>query len=232
MPAPSAPGPKLTINEVAWLVQNAPSNTRAGPPRVVDMAEQYALATAIVMAESGGDTTAYRPPSRNPLGGEDRGLWQINSKAHPDVSDADAYNPWTATRHAFRMSDGFIDFGAWNVGPNSYGRDRTATLGMARARAAVAAPVDARPKLTGGGVQTPIPGTPVGTDFDRATDAALGAIGSALEWPMLLADVLRRLLDAALWRRIGIGAAGVAVIAGAVILAARSSIIPTLKGGT
>lgn len=233
MPAPTAPGVVLTINEVAWLVGVEAANGRLTggnrpPPGTGPDTDAQAYAVAIVMRESGGNTAAYRPASRNPLGGEDRGLWQINSKAHPNVADSTAYNAGAATGWAFRASSGFTDWGPWGIGPNSYdGRDRTYTLNLARARAAVAAPADPTAKLNTVGQLVGADGPPVQDDLDRVIDG----VGSVLEWPALAADVLRRLLDAALWRRILIGAAGVLAVVLAVVLAARSSILPLPSKG-
>lgn len=43
----------------------------------------------------------------------DRGWWQINSVAHPTVSDAEADDPRAAARHAYRISSGGTNFRAW-----------------------------------------------------------------------------------------------------------------------
>lgn len=49
------------------------------PPDQVDNAYK------VMMAESSGDPSAVRPESKNPGGGRDSGLFQINSKYHPEV---------------------------------------------------------------------------------------------------------------------------------------------------
>jgi hypothetical protein len=72
------------------------------------------VAVAIVLAESGGRTDVIRfnagpPPSR------DRGLWQINDRFHPTVSDAQALDPTFATEYAFLISRGGTNYAPWNV---------------------------------------------------------------------------------------------------------------------
>lgn len=76
---------------------------------------------AIVQAESG----------RNPLAkhenlaadgvtvlSTDRGLWQINDKAHPDVTDETAYDPVLSTKAALSISKGGTDYGPWSTFTN------------------------------------------------------------------------------------------------------------------
>jgi hypothetical protein len=90
------------------------------------------VAVAVALAESGGRTDAVRnnpgpPPSR------DRGLWQINSRFHPDVTDAQAFNAAAATDVAHRLSSGGRSWTLWNsFRNNAYLRY------LATARAAVA----------------------------------------------------------------------------------------------
>lgn len=45
--------------------------------------------------------------------GVDRGLWQINSLYHPEVSNADAYNYIKATEHAIRIYKERGNWSAW-----------------------------------------------------------------------------------------------------------------------
>jgi hypothetical protein len=69
--------------------------------------EQIVTATAIALAESGGDQNATH---KNKNGSTDKGLWQINDKAHPDkialatssaIGNAQAaYKVW-AEKHSF-----------------------------------------------------------------------------------------------------------------------------------
>jgi peptidoglycan hydrolase-like protein with peptidoglycan-binding domain len=69
-------------------------------------------AVAVALAESAGVADAVNeagnhPPSR------DRGLWQINSYWHPEVSDAQAFQPLTAAQAAYRISSHGTDWHPW-----------------------------------------------------------------------------------------------------------------------
>jgi Lysozyme like domain len=68
------------------------------------------IAVAIAFAESSGKTDARLV---NADGSIDRGLWQINSRWHPEVTDAMADDPATAAREAFRISKSGADFTPW-----------------------------------------------------------------------------------------------------------------------
>jgi hypothetical protein len=73
------------------------------------------IIVAIAHAESGLDpnatldNTALNPPGR----GIDRGILQINSYWHSEVTDLDAYNPVTAFREGYRISKAGTDFHEW-----------------------------------------------------------------------------------------------------------------------
>jgi hypothetical protein len=70
---------------------------------------------AICQAESGRDPNAKHV---NTDGSIDRGIWQINDKAHPDVSDATAFDPVLSTRAALSISKGGTDYGPWSTFTN------------------------------------------------------------------------------------------------------------------
>lgn len=171
--------------------------------------------TAIVMRESGGNTRAFRPASKNPNGGNDRGLWQWNDKWHPDISDTDAYNPVKATQWAYRKSGGFKEFEPWD-GAKIKGSDI-----VKAAEAANRAGYDAS-KLTDTpvgaymdvGSQIPIIGGVIdaaGNVVDDATDKLFG-------WSDALGSLLSNLIDANWWKRIGVGAIGILVIIVALVV--------------
>ncbi len=71
-----------------------------------------ALAIAIALAESGGQTDAVHH-NAGPPPSVDRGLWQINSRFHPEVTDSQAFNPATATDAARRISVGGTNWTPW-----------------------------------------------------------------------------------------------------------------------
>lgn len=68
--------------------------------------ENLAIIVAIAQAESGGDT------SRRNSGG-DRGVLQINSKIHSEISDACAFDPACSFSAAYKISNGGSDFKQW-----------------------------------------------------------------------------------------------------------------------
>jgi hypothetical protein len=59
----------------------------------------------IVLAESGGDTSITH---RNVNGSTDRGMWQWNNHAHPEVPDACAFSPDCATAQVRRYVPGYV----------------------------------------------------------------------------------------------------------------------------
>lgn len=72
------------------------------------------IAVAIMIGESGlvsnaSNTTGNIPPST------DRGIAQINSYYHPEVTDACAYNTACAIRAMFAISSGGTDFTPWVI---------------------------------------------------------------------------------------------------------------------
>lgn len=70
------------------------------------------IAIAIILGESGGNPGA-RNTEKNTPPSVDRGLWQFNSRWHPEVTDACAFEPVCATRAAFVVSKGGTDFTPW-----------------------------------------------------------------------------------------------------------------------
>lgn len=86
----------LTAPEIAWLVKQAGGSSPT--------------AVAVALAESGGNTAALHAD----IGSYDRGLWQINSAAHPEVTDACAFSPVCSTNSARSISNGWTDFSPWS----------------------------------------------------------------------------------------------------------------------
>ena len=72
--------------------------------------DQLATAVAIAIAESGLNPNATNV---NTDGSVDRGLWQINNAAHPDVSDGSAFDPVTAAQDMLSISDGGTNWNPW-----------------------------------------------------------------------------------------------------------------------
>jgi peptidoglycan hydrolase-like protein with peptidoglycan-binding domain len=70
------------------------------------------IAVAVALAESNGQTDAVNvtgntPPSR------DRGVWQINDYWHPEVSDAEAFDPARAAIETSRITNNGADWHQW-----------------------------------------------------------------------------------------------------------------------
>ena len=70
------------------------------------------VAVAVEWAEAGGNTDAKHV---NTDGSIDRGLWQINSRWHPEVTDAQAYDANASTDAAYRISFGGTVWTPWAV---------------------------------------------------------------------------------------------------------------------
>jgi hypothetical protein len=89
----------------------------------------WQVSVAVALAESSGWTRAVLI---NTDCSRDRGLWQINSYWHSEVSDAVAFDPVPAARAAFTISSGGGDWSPWVTYTNgAYAQY------MARAQAAV-----------------------------------------------------------------------------------------------
>lgn len=78
-------------------------------------AHNLLIAVSVCIAESNGYADATHT---NPDGSIDRGLWQINNKAHPTVSDKVAFDPWESTAYARKLyeKNGFKSWSAYNNG--------------------------------------------------------------------------------------------------------------------
>jgi peptidoglycan hydrolase-like protein with peptidoglycan-binding domain len=76
--------------------------------------QSLVLAIAVALAESGGrthvvNTAGNHPPSR------DRGLWQINDYWHPEVSDAQAFDPQACAAATWRISSHGASWTQWSA---------------------------------------------------------------------------------------------------------------------
>jgi hypothetical protein len=89
----------------------------------------WVISVAVSLAESGGWTRARQI---NIDCSVDRGLWQINSRWHHEVSNRQAFKPRRAARAAHRISVGGSDWTQWTT----Y-RSGAYRAYMAEARAAV-----------------------------------------------------------------------------------------------
>ena len=72
--------------------------------------DNLVMCVAIAWAESNLNSSAR---NINSDGSVDRGLWQINSKWHPEVSDACAFDPNCAASAVFKISRGGTYWNDW-----------------------------------------------------------------------------------------------------------------------
>jgi hypothetical protein len=99
----------------------APAHVRAPvalrPPESVPaliravFGERSRDALCVAGAESGWEPLAVNV---NDDGAEDRGVFQINSRWHPHVRDAEAFDPAANVRYAHALSHGGTDWSAWS----------------------------------------------------------------------------------------------------------------------
>lgn len=97
-------------------------------------------AVAVALAESGGRTDAVNV-NHDSTRSRDRGLWQINSRWHPEVSDAAAFNPESCAKAAYRISSGGKSWSAWSTWKNGAAQAQMgrATMAVSQAHTATAA---------------------------------------------------------------------------------------------
>lgn len=167
----SFPNQTLTPDNVAALM------VIAGPPGL--SRAKIGTGICITTHESGRQT--HPKDNINSNGSRDRGLWQINDKAHPDVPDSVAYNPALATAAARRISNDWTDFSPWTTYAFCHG----------------AAVYRGTPNSKG--IQTSLGGTPI----DKATQPigdAVNSVGNALS---AMAKFLAQLFSPSFWLRTG-----------------------------
>jgi len=105
------------IHASPWAVSDA---LRCAKPahRVHFRKSRAVVAVAVGMAESYcvKDAEGHNPPTGGcPNGSVDRGLWQINSCYHSEVSDHCAYKPRCNARAAKHISDHGKDWSPWSA---------------------------------------------------------------------------------------------------------------------
>jgi hypothetical protein len=73
------------------------------------------VAVSVCLAESGGNAKAqgYNRDAKGNVTSIDRGLWQINSYWHREVSDACAYDPICNAKAAYTISSGGRSWSPW-----------------------------------------------------------------------------------------------------------------------
>lgn len=161
-------------------------------------------AVSIILAESGGYPGAYcvNDDKSSAPGSKDRGLFQINDKAFPNVSDLAAFTPSYAFQWAYLQTDGWLSWGPWT---GSKGLDHSSTFYKAAEAASTNAAGEAVPEIGIG---------PIAIDDPT---------GSLLDWAKGLGKLLSYVTSAAFWRRFGMGALGVLLVIIAVALVVAES---------
>ncbi len=203
------------------IVLYVPAPERGGPPpsqipnvetETVTQAEidaRAVQAAAIMYAESGGcvKIVNVNGSASSAPGSRDRGLWQFNDRIGPLVGRPDdvAFDPIAATDAAYRASRGFKSWGPW-VG--SHGLDHT--------HVTYTTIVDTFESMLGRAVEE-IPLTPV--DVSTVT----GVFGTLFGWAEALGKLLSTLISVAFWRRLGIGALGLALAVAGIIVLVKDS---------
>lgn len=97
--------PTLSANQIAGYAKNAGVS-----------GQNIAIATAIALAESGGNPQATSPVNSN--GTVDKGLWQINSVHTALISGHDVYDPAQNAAMMFSLSNGGTKWTAWSTYKN------------------------------------------------------------------------------------------------------------------
>lgn len=88
---------------------------------------QVAIATAIALAESGGDTNAINPG--NATDPEySVGLWQINIRAHPQYTVAQMKDPVQNAFAMFTISNGGTNWNPWGTYTNGSYKSKLGTI--------------------------------------------------------------------------------------------------------
>ena len=155
--------------------------------------ERAVTAIAVALAESGGRLDAVNV---NTDGSKDRGLWQINSKAHPGVSDDCAFRIHCATRQAWLISGMGRSFNPWVAYKSGAYRKH-----LPRARTAWGAG-DAPNPDTAAEKALPLPDNPVNAIADVLQDVGrfFGALLNPHTW-LRVAEVIGglALIIAGLW---------------------------------
>lgn len=166
------------------------------------------LAVCYNVTDAAGRTTCSKTGPAGPKG-RDRGLWQFNERAHPDVSDQVAFDPDQSTEIAWLKSSAFRSFGPWSkskgMNPNSPESQQVKA---------------AYESMLGRAVDD----TPILSAIDPNADLSFGGIG---DWLGQLGKLLSFVTSQAFWRRAGIAGLGLLLLLVAVALTVGGSKLAT-----
>lgn len=114
------PSGTLSASEIAGYARQA--GVTKGIPSTIAIHGSYgpatrdnlAIATAIALAESGGNPNAH---CLNCAGVQEdsRGLWQINVDAHPQYASENLYDPAVNAAAMFQVSGGGVNWHPWST---------------------------------------------------------------------------------------------------------------------
>jgi hypothetical protein len=161
------------------------------------------IATAVALAESGGNPNARCHNCVTGVTEDSRGLWQINVDAHPQYASWNLYDPQTNALAAFQVSNGGKNFAPWS----------TYTSGAYKAHIQQATNAVVQAGVSGGDIGGT--GTVGSSIIDKAesvfsgitdTASAIVAIGKFFE------HLTEDLFSVGWWKRVGIAAIGVTMI--------------------
>lgn len=154
--------------------------------------DRWIIATSIILRESGGNDKIVNTKGNTPAGSRDRGWWQFNDHWHPDVTDAQAFDPVVSTEIAWRKSDGFTNWDAWD---------------------------GVEIKVKGEAVDAAKESGDAGSvGIDDVVREGIDKVTDIIPWADSLAKLLGKILSGTFWKRIGIAALGAAIIIAALIV--------------
>lgn len=196
---------------------------------------QEVLGVSIMLAESSGDTTAV---NQNSDGSLDRGLWQWNNKAWPQITDAIAYDPVASTEMAYAQTNGFTptSFAAiWHDSNGNLSKGLSAPNIETTAQVLnidptnIHVPVGASGHADGGrGLPDLGPAIVASTGLTGLIFEGLsGGLSSWSDIAKLVGSLLSHILSVDFWKRVGIIVLAITIIIGALILIFRDDITKT-----
>lgn len=191
---------------------------------------QIATGVSIMLAESAGNPSASHVNS--PGLGIDRGLWQLNSIAHSNITDAQAFDPVQSTEAVYNLTNGFqiTSFNAIWVDHNGTKSKGLDPVNIAAAGTAI---VNELGGSAGGDIGGVLSGdTSIGQVASDASNG-VGAVAGAItpDWAASLGRLLANLLDATWWKRVGVAALGIGVVIVALVLIFKNEIESEATGG-
>lgn len=202
----------LSMTELAAVV------SRHFPP------EARPVAVAIAWHESRGNPQALNDKNNTPAGSRDRGLWQINDYWNPSVTDACAFDPECSTAWA-AATWSKLGWKPWAT----FKRNAHKPF-LEQAEAAVEQAAGQAPGSSGGNgrsswvpdwVPTPTPGEVIDAVGGAAGAIVPDAVGDAFKF---VGRAFEALTSPGFWKRIGIGTAGLVLMAGAYAWIKRDTI--------